>query len=291
MKIDLRKKRLSRSAGGDLFIFILLAGGAAFTSLPLVYAISQAFKPLNELFLFPPQFFVRNPTLQNFRDLFVLMGNSWVPLSRYFFNSVFIIVAGLAGNLILASLAAYPLSVHEFPGQKFFNEMIVLSLMFARQVTRIPNYLTTAYLGWVDTYAAVIVPTWGTSLGLYLMKKFMDSMVPRDIIESARIDEASEMRIWWQIVMPIVKPAWLTLIILTFQRMWGVQQGGGRMRRFIYSEKLKTLPYAMKQVLKSGIARRGAQAAIMLIMMAVPITIFIINQSKVVKTMGTSGMD
>lgn len=281
----IKTTRLSRSLGGDIGIFILLGLGAAFMSMPLVFSISNAFKPLNELFLFPPQFFVRNPTLDNFTDLMVLMGKSWVPISRYFFNSILIVVAGLLGNLITGSLAAFALSKHDFPGRKLLNEAIVLSLMFAPAVTNIPNYLTISYLGWVNSHLAVIVPAWQWTLGLYLMRNFIDAMVPNSLIEAARIDGAGEFRIYAQVVMPIVKPAWLTLIILVFQNLWGVTGG-----QFIYAEELKTLPSALGQLAQGGIARQGVSAAITLMMMAVPIIIFVINQSKIVETMGTSGM-
>lgn len=286
MLIRLRKRRLSRSAWGDLFIFSFLAAGAAFTALPLVYAVSNAFKPMAELFIWPPQFFVRNPTLANFRDLFALMGKSWVPISRYLFNSLFIVIAGVTGNVIIASLAAYVLSIHEFPGKKFFNEIIILSLMFAAPVLDIPKYLLLSKLHWINTYAAVVVPTWGSTLGLYLMKKFIDSMVPHSLIEAARLDGASEFRIYAQVVMPIVKPAWLTLIILVFQQMWATTGG-----EFLYAEELKTLPYALNQIVQGGIARAGVAAAVTLMMMVVPITVFLFNQSKIVETMGTSGLD
>ncbi len=285
ISLQLRKKRLSRSTGGDLVIFAFLAAGAAFMALPLVYAISNAFKPLNELFIFPPQFFVRHPTLDNFNDMLVLMANSWVPMSRYFFNSTFIVITGMLGNVAAGSMAAYALSKHKFLGQDLMNEVIVLSLMFAPAVVEIPNYLTISYLGWINTYAAVIVPSWAWTLGLYLMKKFIDAMVPDTLIEASRIDGASEFRIYAQIVMPIVKPAWLTLIILVFQQLWGITGG-----MFIYAEELKTLPYALDQMVQGGIARAGVAAAVTLMMMSVPIIVFVINQSKIVETMGTSGM-
>ncbi len=285
MAIRIRKKRLSRSTGGDLVIFFFLALGAAFMAMPMVYTISQAFKPLNELWLYPPQFFVRNPTLNNFNDLLVLMGQSWVPITRYLFNSLFIVIVGMLGNVITGSLAAYALSKHVFPGRKLINEVIVLSLMFSPAVTAIPNYLTISTLGWVNTYWSVIVPQWQWTLGLYLMRNFITAMVHDSLLEAARIDGASEFRIYAQIVMPLVKPAWLTLIILVFQNLW---RETGSM--FIYAEELKTLPYALGQVAAGGIARAGVSAAITLVMMSVPIIVFIFNQSKIVETMGTSGM-
>lgn len=285
MKHLLYRQRVNRSASVDFVIFVFLAGGAIFTALPLVFAISNAFKPLNELFLFPPQFFVRNPTLQNFADLFTLMRQSWVPMSRYITNSLIIVIGGMAGNLLFGSMAAYALSKHDFFGRHFINSLIVLSLMFAPAVVRIPNYLTIAWLGWIDTYWAVIVPAWASTLGLYLLKNFIDAMVDDSLLEAARIDGASEFFIYRKIVMPIVKPAWLTLIILTFQQLWGVTGS-----EFIYTENYKTLPYALDQIVRGGIARQGVGAAAALIMMAVPIVVFVINQSRIVETMGTSGI-
>lgn len=285
MKQSLYRRRLNRGLAGDIVIFVFLTAAGIFTALPLVMAISNAFKPLNELFLFPPQFFVRNPTLQNFADLFNLMGQSWIPLTRYLSNSLVIVIFGLLGNLFFGSLAAYALSKHNFFGKNFINTMIVLSLMFAPAVVTIPRYLTIAAFGWIDSYLAVIVPAWASTLGLYLLRNFIDAMVPDALLESARLDGASEFYIYWHIVMPIVKPAWLTLIILTFQQLWG-ETGG----QYIYSEALKPLPYALDQIVKGGVARQGVGSAVALIMMMVPITVFIINQSQIVETMGTSGI-
>lgn len=253
--------------------------------LPMVLTICNAFKPLSELFLFPPRFFVRNPTLKNFHDLLVMMAQSWVPMGRYLLNSLLIVVLGTLGNVLIASMAAYILSVRSFPGAKLFMSMVVLSLMFTSEVTRIPNYVTIAAFGWIDSHKAIIIPAWGSSLGLYLMRNFIDSMINRSLIEAAEIDGASEFRIYWQIVMPNVKPAWLTMVILLFQQLWRTQGG-----HYIYSEQLKTLPYALNQLVQGGVARQGVGAAVTVIMMTVPIIVFLINQSKIVDTMGTSGM-
>jgi ABC-type glycerol-3-phosphate transport system permease component len=264
---------------------LFISAGACFSALPLVYAISNAFKPLNELFIFPPAFFARNPTLDNFIDLFVLMSDSWVPFSRYLINTLVVTLAGTAGHVILASMAAFALSKFKFPGGKLLFSMVILSLMFARQVTAIPNYLIMSRLGWVDSLAAIILPSWAMSLGLFLMKQFMDAMIHDSLLEAARIEGASEWTVFWHVVMPNVKPGWLTLVILSFQALWG-ETGG----QFIYSEQLKTLPYALNQILAGGIARAGVGAAVSVIMMILPITVFVINQSKVIDTMGASGI-
>ncbi|KYG26973.1 ABC transporter permease [Alkalihalobacillus trypoxylicola] len=278
------KKKLNRSLPVTIMLFMLLAIFGVFMAIPLVYAINNAFKPLDELFIFPPRFFVRNPTLDNFFDLVAVMGDSWVPLSRYFANTIIITLLGTVGHIILASMAAYPLAKYKFPGSKMIFSIVVLSLMFSPHVTAIPNYMVMSLLGWIDTHASLIIPALAFPLGLFIMKQFMEQL-PDSMLEAAKIDGASEYRIFWTIVMPNVRPAWLTLLILQFPVLWGTNGGD-----FVYSEELKTLNYALEQITLGGIARAGVGAAVALILMIVPITLFIVSQSKVIQTMSTSGM-
>ena len=279
-----RKRNLNRSIWGDLGLLILLAAFGFFSAYPLIMTASNAFKPLDELFLFPPRLLPRNLTLGNFKDLFELIGNSWVPFSRYFFNTIFVTVLGTAGHVIFASMCAYPLAKYKFPGKTVLFTLVVYSLMFTPYVTNIPNYIIITRLGLIDTVWAIVLPAIGSSLGLYLMKQFMEQ-IPDDLIESAKIDGASEYRIYWQIVMPLVKPAWVTLIILLFQRLW-TNTGG----TFIFSEEKKPLSYALTQIAQGSIERAGTIAAVSFIMMIVPVTFFIVSQSKVLETFSTSGM-
>ena len=278
-------RSINRSKGGDVGIFILLAIVALIMVLPMVYAICQSLKPLDELFVFPPRFFVVNPTFKNYRDLFSLINNSWVPFSRYIFNTVFISLAGTFGNVLFASYAAYALAKIKFTGRKFLFSVVVYSLMFNSTVTGITNFITMSALGWVDTYLAVIVPSWCYTFGLYLMKQFMETSVNDSVLESARLEGASENLIFWKIAMPMVKPAWITLIIFVFKDLWNM---GSSM--YIYSEQLKTFNYAISQLVTAGIARSGVSAAATVIMMIVPITVFVITQSNVITTMSASGM-
>ncbi len=284
-KIQIKSHRLNRSVGGDIGIDIMLIIFGAFMFLPMLYAICQALKPLDELWMFPPRFFVQNPTFKNFSDLFKLMSSSWVPFSRYIFNTAFVSFAGTFGHLFIASMAAYALTKIKFPGRNFIFQLIYLSLMFNSTVTSITNYITMSALGWIDTYWALIVPAFGSTLGLYLMRQFMDSSVPDQVIESARLDGASELNIYWNIVMPMVKPAWLTLIVYCFQGLWN---SGSSI--FIYSEQLKTFNYAITQILSGGIVRSGAASASAVVMMIVPIAVFVVTQSNIIETMASSGM-
>ena len=285
MRTRKHKVVLNRSVGGDFGITVMLTLLGIFMFLPMYYVVIQSFKPLDELWMFPPRFYVIRPTFSNYKDLFTLMNDSWVPFSRYIFNTVFVSVAGTLGNLFFASLAAYAMAKIKFPGGKMMFKSVRTSLMFHKTVTAVANFLTMSILGMIDTYWAKIVPAWGATLGLYLMKQFMDSNVSDAVLESARLDGSSEFNTFFRIAMPMVKPAWLTLIIYSFQGLW--QTGSST---FIYSEELKTVNYAIGQILSAGAVRNGASAASSFIMMVVPIVVFLLSQSQIIETMGSSGM-
>ena len=285
MRVRNHQVVLNRSVGGDAGIFTFLIIMGAFMFLPMVYVVMQSLKPLDELWMFPPRFYVVNPTLKNFTDLFSLLGDSWVPFSRYIFNTVFITAAGTFGNLALSSLAAYAVAKIPFPGRKGVFWLIQRSLMFTSTVTAIANFITLSTLNLMDNQFALIIPAWGSSMGLYLMKQFMDSSISDSVLESARLDGCSEFRTFWTIAMPMVKPAWLTLIIYSFQGLWNTGSSP-----YIFSEQYKTLNYAITQITAGGVARAGAAAAGTVIMMIVPILVFVITQSNIIETMATSGM-
>ena len=286
-KLRTRKHKvvLSRSVGGDTGITILLTLLGIFMVLPMVYVISQSLKPLDELWMYPPRFLVKNPTGKNFIDLFRLMNDSWVPFSRYIFNTVLNAVGGTFGHLFLASMAAYALAKIKFPGGKMIFSTIRTSLMFHSTVTAITSFMIMSAFKMIDTYWAIIVPAWGSTLGLYLMKQFMDTHVHDSVLESARLDGASELRTYWTIAMPMVKPAWLTLIVYSFQGLWNAGSS-----IYIYSEQYKSFNYAIGQITAGGIKRAGASAAATVLMMLVPIMVFVITQSNIIETMGSSGM-
>lgn len=276
---------LNRSAGGDAGITVMLVILGAFMFLPMLYVVMQSLKPLDELWMFPPRFYVTNPTLTNYTDLLTLMNTSWVPFSRYIFNTAFVSITGTVGNLFLSSMAAYAMAKIKFPGGKMMFKTVRTSLMFHSTVTATTSFLIMSGLHLLDTYWARIIPAWGTTLGLYLMKQFMQTGVTDAVLESARLDGASELRTYWTIAMPMVKPAWLTLIVYSFQGLWNA---GASM--YIQSEQLKSFNYAIQQVMAGGIKRAGAGAASTVIMMIIPIMVFVITQSNIIETMGSSGM-
>jgi len=274
-----------RSTAGNIVVFLFLLIIALFMVLPMIFVFSNAFKPLSELFIFPPRLFPKNPTFDNFTNLSSLLGDSWLPFPRYVLNTLVITLVGTTGNIMFSSMAAYVLSKKDFPGKKFLFELVVVSLLFSATVTAIPNYIIMTKLHLINTLWAIILPLLPSSMGLFLMKQFMDQMVPDALIEAAQLDGAGENRIFMQIVMPMVKPAWLTQLIFSFQGIWGTTGG-----IFIFDEELKTLPTALTNIVSGGIARTGVSAAISLIMILPPITVFLFSQSNVIETMSSSGI-
>lgn len=282
--IRVSPKRVSRSRTGTFLIVVFLALLSLIMILPLVYTLLQAFKPIEEIFIFPPKFWVQHPTLNNITMIFSLTTNLRVPFSRYLFNSVFITGLCTALQVIFASMAAYPLSKHRFPGQKAIFSLIVLSLLFTYDVTFLPQYIMISKMHLVNSYWALILPSLSFPLGLYLMRQNLQSF-PDSVLESARIDGASEAVIFWRVVMPSVKAVWLTMVIFSFGALWNRSDTA-----FVYSEELKSLPTLLSQLASGGIARAGVSAATSLLLIIPPLLVFILTQSGVTETMANSGL-
>ncbi|GHV41205.1 ABC transporter permease [Clostridia bacterium] len=282
--IPKRGRKLNRSLAGNSLLFLIMAACGVFMVLPLVMIANNALKPLDEIFRYPPAIFVRNPTIENFTDLFVLLGNTRIPFSRYIINTLVITVVGTVGHVFCASVAAYPLAKHDFIGKKLLFSVLIISMMFSATVTQVPNYMIITWLGLNNTQWALIFPAFAFSVGLYLMKQFMEQ-IPDSIIESARLDGASEWRVLFGIIMPNVKPAWLTLAVFQFQALWS-NTGG----LFIRDDVKRPLQAIMQQASGGGAARAGAAAAVAFILALIPITFFLACQSAIMETMTTSGM-
>lgn len=278
------KKKINRSRGGTVAIFLLLGILAVFMFLPFIYAIMQSLKPMEEIYAFPPKFFVKNPTGENYQLLATLTDSVWVPFSRYLTNTVFVTVVSTAVHLLFASMAAFVLAKYEFPGSKILSKIVEGSLLFAGPVTALPQYIIMNMLGFVDTFWAVILPAVCAPIGLFLMKNFI-GQIDNSMLEAAKIDGAGMFRIYSQVVLPLVKPAMFTLIIFSFQTLWNTTGGS-----YIYEESLKLLPTIMNQITTSGIARVGVTAASGVVMMIPPFILFICLQSRIIETMAFSGI-
>lgn len=285
MKSRFQYKRYTRSSGGNVFIFLFLVIVGLVAILPIIYSISTAFKPLDELLVFPPRFFVHNPTFENFTALPSLLSGLHIPLSRYIFNSLFIAIITTFFQIIFSSMAAFVFSRTHIKGRVIIFLIIQFSLLYNAYTLGVPRYIIYNWMGIMDSYWVYILPSIPSSMGVFLMKQYMDSSIPTTLIEAAKIDGASIVRIYGSIVMPLTKPAWMTLMLFAFQGMWSVVPSGT-----VFSEELKTLPYVMSSISAGGIARSGSAMAITVLLMIPPIVVYFISQSKVMETMSTAGM-
>ena len=283
--ITVNPRRFERS---QIKFYIILLPMIILALLPLIYIISTAFKPMEELFAYPPTFFVKNPTLSNFRKLFGAAENTAFPMSLYLFNSIIATVAVVVLGCFISLLAAYALSKKKFKGRKTIFKANQLALMFVGSMLGIPRYLIIKSLGLTDTFWVNIIPLLIMPTGVFLLKQFIDD-VPDSLIEASRIDGASEFRILMQIVYPIVKPAMATVAILFFQAAWNSTEASNM---FINTEGYKTFAYYMNVLTSAGngVAGRGMAAAASLIVVIPNIVLFIIMQSRVMDTMARSGI-
>jgi ABC-type glycerol-3-phosphate transport system permease component len=272
--------------GITLYLFLTVLGLTML--LPLVYMISSAFKPVSELFLFPPRFFVKNPTLINFRDLLLITGTTSVPFSRYIFNSLFVSSCIVFFGVIISAMAAYPLAKHNMRFGSTIFGMVVLALMFSPLVVQIPQYLLVSKLGLINTYWALILPYLAAPVGMFLMTQFLRQL-PDALLEAARMDGATEWKIFWVVVMPMLKPAISTFALLSFIGAWNDPYPA-----MVYTTDngMKTLPLAI-QTISGGagvIARVGTLGAASLLMIIPIVVVFIVTQRMVLQTMAHSGL-
>lgn len=256
---------------------------------PLIYLVSTAFKPYTELFLFPPRFWVMDPTTKNFRDLFLTASPSFVPVTRYLFNSIVASSAIVGLGILISTMAAFPLSKHySMPFRKGIFKMVVLALMFAPQVVQIPQFLIMSQIGLMNNYLALVLPAFAAPLGLFLIKQFLDQ-VPDVLLEAAHVDGASQWRIYWQIILPLISPAIATMALFTFVSAWN---DGWASTYLMTQEQMKTLAFQVSTISggNNTIARQGAVAAASFVMIIPTILVFVLTQRKVIETMAHSGI-
>ena len=280
-----QSKRYTRSRVGNVVyvVFLLLFG--IFSVLPFIYCITTSFKPLDELMIFPPRFLVTRPTAQNYLALPGLLSNLRIPLSRYIFNSVFISLVTTVLYVFISTMAAFVLTKSHIKGKKLIFKSIQYALLFNAFTLAIPQYLIFSYLKMIDTYWVYVLPYLASTMGVFLMKQYMEGSVPDALLEAARIDGAGYFRTFWEIVFPMVRPCCMTLTLFAFRDVWSGVPGGT-----IFSEALKTLPAIMTQITAGGIARAGSAMAVTVIMMLPPILVYMISQSNVLESMNSAGI-
>lgn len=278
-------KRYTRSTAGSVGYFAILILFGVFMVFPLVYCLITSLKPLDELLIFPPKFYVVRPTLANYLALPSLLSTMQIPISRYAFNNLFIAIVSTSASIIASSMAAFVFSKSKIKRRKTFFTIVQMMLLYNAITLGVPRYLIYTATGMIDTYWVYILPAIPSAMNCFLMKQFMDASVPDALLEAARIDGAGVAKIYWSIVMPIMKPAWMTSLLFSFQHMWSIVPGGT-----VFSEELKTLNYVMNSVTAGGIARQGSSMAITVLMMIPPIAVFLFTQSNVLETMSSSGI-
>ncbi len=285
MKTRAQYKRYTRSKAGNFFYFFFLTLFGLFSVLPIIYTICTSLKPLEEIMIFPPRFFVTRPTLENYAALPKLLATLRVPLSRYVFNSIFVSVATTILHILIASMAAFVLSKLKFKGCTAIFVLVQFALLYNAYTLAIPQYVIFSKLQIIDTYLVYILPYLPSTLGVFLMKQFIDSSVPDALLEAGRIDGAGFFRIYRQVALPIIRPAWLTLALFAFRDLWSMQPQGT-----IFSEELKMLPTVLSTISAGGIARSGSAMAATVILLIPPVTVYMVTQGSVMETMGSAGI-
>ncbi len=253
---------------------------------PLYYTTITAFKPINELTKFPPEFIVRRPTLENFSTLLVAMDGSDVPFVRYLFNSVVSTVGVVVLSTFVCTLGAYGLVKHKVLFGKMWFTLIMIALMFSGMVTSIPSYMVISALGISDTYLVMILPRLASAFNFFLIKQFVEQM-PNAYLEAARIDGASEFCIIKKIVFPSLKPAVATLVVFSFINNWN---DSNTSLLYITDDSLKSLPYALTLINDGTMAKLGSAGAAAFLMIIPSVIIFLLMQKNVMATMVHSGI-
>jgi len=270
--------------------YVYLIPMAVIMGLPIVYIVNHAFKPIGELFLFPPRFFVRQPTVVNFTRLFEATAISGIPASRYIYNSALVTVLVVVLSVIIGSMSAFAFAKLQFKGREILFTVNTLALMFVGTAVAIPSYLVVDNLGLIDTYLAHVLPLIAMPVGMFLLTQFI-GQIPDSLIEAARIDGAGNLYVYRRIILPLIRPAIATIAILAFQGVWN---NTATSTMFINNEALRTLAFFMGTLTTAAgatvVAGQGMAAAAGLIMFLPNLILFIILQSKVINTMAFSGL-
>ncbi|MFE5320552.1 carbohydrate ABC transporter permease [Paenibacillus sp. NPDC056579] len=283
------RSKLNRFGTSEKVAVFLLVVLSLFMLMPLIYIFNHALKPYQELFIYPPNIFARDPSFQNFVELLAITKGTAIPITRYIFNSVVVAILCVIIVTIVSAMCAYPISKHKFPGHKVVFGMILLTLLFAPETVAIPRYLVVSKLGIMNTYLGHIMPMVAVPTGVFLMKQFIDQL-PNELLDSAKMDGAREYTIFMKIVLPVIMPAVATIGIIAFNAAWGNTETS---TLFMQQEEMKTFPFYISTLtsgMANNVARQGAAAAAALLMFLPNLIIFLLFQSKVIATMAHSGI-
>ncbi|MCH5194082.1 MAG: carbohydrate ABC transporter permease [Oscillospiraceae bacterium] len=273
---------------GQLKIILLILPLVIFMGMPIIFIINHAFKPMEELFAFPPTFFVKNATLENFTKLMKFSDSSGIPLSRYVFNSIVVTLITVAASLLLTTMSAFALAKIKFKGRNMLTQINQIAIMFVSTAVLIPRYLVICQLGLIDNLLAHVLPLVAMPVALFLVKQFVEQ-VPDSLLEAAYMDGATDLDVYLKVIIPMIKPAIATASILVFQQVWTNMETSSY---FFSDDSMKTLTFYMNTLVNANntVAGQGMSAAASLIMFVPNLVLFIILQNKVMNTMASSGI-
>jgi ABC-type glycerol-3-phosphate transport system permease component len=251
--------------------------------LPLLWVLSTSFKAEEEIFVMPPRLLPESFTLEHYSRVFEVM-----PFLVYLRNSVFITALSILGVVGSSSLVAYSFACLRWPGRDLLFLVILATMMLPMQVTMIPVFVLFKEIGWLNTYKPLIVPAFlgGGAFNIFLLRQFFLG-VPKELLDAARIDGCSEFRIYWNIMLPLAKPALATVAILTFMFTWNDFLGP-----LIYlSDKMKgTLALGLSMLVGQYQTEWGVMMAASLLMMLPVIVVFFLFQRYFVQGFMMSGL-
>ena len=273
---------------GQLKIILIILPLVIFMGMPIIFIINHAFKPMEELFAFPPTFFVKNATMDNFTKLMKFSDTSGIPLARYVFNSILVTALTVGLALLLTTMSAFALSKIKFKGRNLLTQINQIAIMFVSTAVLIPRYLVICQLHLVDNVLAHVLPLVAMPVALFLVKQFVDQ-VPDSLLEAAYMDGATDLDVYIKVILPMIKPAIATASILVFQQVWTNMETSSY---FFNDDSMKTLTFYMNTLVNANnsVAGQGMGAAASLIMFLPNLILFIILQNKVMNTMASSGI-
>ncbi len=273
---------------GQIKLIAAVSPLAVLMLLPIVFIFCHAFKPMDELFAFPPRFFVQRPTLDNFRGLMKASQTSGIPMSRYVFNSLIVTATDVVMSMALSTSAGFALSKLKFKGKETLMEINNMALMFVPVAVMIPRYLVINTLGMTNNYLAHILPLLAMPVSLFLVKQFIDQ-IPDALIDAAYMDGATDFVVYRKIILPMIRPAIATSAILAFQQVWANVESSNL---YMNEDGLRTLAFYMNTLANANntVAGQGIAAAATLIMFIPNLIMFIFCQKSIMNTMANSGI-
>lgn len=272
----------------QLKIIVIILPLVIFMAMPIIFIANHAFKPMEELFAFPPTFFVKNATGENFTKLVKFSNTSGIPLARYIFNSLIVTAVTVGASILLTTMAAFALAKIKFKARDILVQINQIAIMFVSTAVLIPRYLVICRLHMINTFWAHILPLLAMPVALFLVKQFVEQ-VPDSLLEAAYMDGATDWQVYWKVIIPMIRPAIATASILVFQQVWTNMETSNY---FINDDSMKTLTFYMNTLVNANntVAGQGMAAAATLIMFVPNLLLFIILQNKVMNTMASSGI-